>query len=778
MLHLTPAGENRRLAALVFIDVVGFSALAEANEKNARDLLREFRELTRQGIKKHHGHEHDTAGDGFFIEFSSAGDALQFGLELQQNLKDRNLTQLPQKQIQARIGLHVGDVLIHQEGVIGHSVNIAARIQSLAPVGGLCLSQQAVDLIGELAVDLKLKKLKPAHLKNISVPLQVYVVDLSPPAANFNWGRLRKMGLLDWSNSLRYFTAVVALCAFAILVVDILQVFSKGPNVKSEISARTDLSTEWAFRSNSGEWQKYAPSRPWDLMDEMQGRYELRHSFYIHGVPREPALVLGLIPEHSRVFLNGQFLGGSDQLTDLAFYSFDSSLLHRDSANELLVQVKSGPSLNPGVTILPNVGSFLGEFADVRSAVVQNTIRYHIFQSIYLSICGLVWLLSLVFCFASPHNRNYFYVSFYMLLGLLYLAYYSPWVADHFSLEFLRYCKFLAVTSGPFVLLANYFYEFRRHKQEKITNGLLLIWTVGLSLDLFEITRSPTEFLEHGNLILKVAACTSALIWISGLVLNLGPLKGQKGSNRISFANLAMLFGLLNCISLLGAIRENFLLDLFSQNVHSFLFDLSLFTPFLYSVFVLVVMASISFQKHNLLARRKRRDSLIAEVHQLIREHKNPNQVLEQLQQSICTTLEARRSSIYILDSQEKPTEFVLKSMLNQNDAARGVVAETASLTTGLMAYVFANQNSLLIEDVSRDPRLKQVNATFQSSSCMIFPLIEAGSLYGVLTLADKRDNEAFTTEDFVLVSEVQNLVAGLIRSMAEPSRRHLSSVG
>jgi adenylate cyclase len=167
--------EHRKLAAIMFTDMVGYSALAERNEELALELLEEHRRLLRSIFPKHRGSEIKTIGDGFLTEFSSALAAVQCGIEIQEMIAKRNSLNPSQGNFQVRIGIHAGDVIRRDDDVIGDGVNIAARIEPLAEAGGICISQQVFDQV-QNRVGKSLKRIGPVKLKNMTRPLEVYCV--------------------------------------------------------------------------------------------------------------------------------------------------------------------------------------------------------------------------------------------------------------------------------------------------------------------------------------------------------------------------------------------------------------------------------------------------------------------------------------------------------------------------------------------------------------------------------------------------------------------------
>ncbi len=166
-------GAQRRLASIMFSDMVGYSVLAQKNEMLAIELLEEHRRLLRSLFVQFGGREMDAVGDGFFVEFSSAVDAAKCAVAIQKALVERNATATKERQIHLRIGLHVGDVVVDGGRVLGDGVNIAARIQPLAQPGEILLSEDMARQI-QNKVDSPLENLGPQSLKNIATPMQIY----------------------------------------------------------------------------------------------------------------------------------------------------------------------------------------------------------------------------------------------------------------------------------------------------------------------------------------------------------------------------------------------------------------------------------------------------------------------------------------------------------------------------------------------------------------------------------------------------------------------------
>jgi adenylate cyclase len=169
--------EQRRLAAIMFTDMVGYSALSQHNEDLALELLEEHRRIVRAALSRHRGREVKTMGDGFLLEFPSALAAVQAAVEFQQALHDRNQAAPGAPPILLRVGIHVGDVVASGGDIHGDGVNIASRLEPLAPIGGICVSNSVFDQVRN-KLPLPLEAMGPSQLKNISLPVAAYRVVL------------------------------------------------------------------------------------------------------------------------------------------------------------------------------------------------------------------------------------------------------------------------------------------------------------------------------------------------------------------------------------------------------------------------------------------------------------------------------------------------------------------------------------------------------------------------------------------------------------------------
>jgi TolB-like protein len=175
--------ETRKLAAILVSDVVGYSRLAGADEDRILARLRTLRsDLIDPTIAVHHGRVVKRTGDGAIVEFRSAVDAVNFAIEIQRAMAERNAEVAPDKRIELRIGVHLGDVVEESDGdLMGDGVNIAARLQGVAKPGGICISDDTYRQV-KSRLDLKVSDLGPMSLKNIAEPMRAYSLEVGQPA--------------------------------------------------------------------------------------------------------------------------------------------------------------------------------------------------------------------------------------------------------------------------------------------------------------------------------------------------------------------------------------------------------------------------------------------------------------------------------------------------------------------------------------------------------------------------------------------------------------------
>src|SRR6266478_10219767 len=174
---------ERRLAAVLAADVVGYSRLMGTDEAGTLDALTKVRgEFIDSKIAEHQGRTVKVSGDGLLLEFPSVVNAVRCAAEIQRGMRDRNTNVPQERRIEFRIGVNVGDVIVQGEDIFGDGVNVAARLERIAAPGGITISGPVRDHIGN-RLDLAFEDMGEQTLKNIERPIRVYRVCLDNPAA-------------------------------------------------------------------------------------------------------------------------------------------------------------------------------------------------------------------------------------------------------------------------------------------------------------------------------------------------------------------------------------------------------------------------------------------------------------------------------------------------------------------------------------------------------------------------------------------------------------------
>src|SRR5277367_5116397 len=220
--------EIRKIAAILVSDVVGYSRLAGADEDRILARLRALRsDLFDPIIAVHHGRVVKRTGDGALVEFRSVVDAVRCAIEVQNGMVERNAGVPPEKRIEFRVGVHLGDVVEEADGdLMGDGVNIAARLEGVAQPGAICLSEDAYRQVKQ-RLDLKVSDLGLTQLKNIAEPVHIYSLEVGPPASKAAPPtltaavRAKSAALPARRRALSHWYALAAALAIVVLAADV-----------------------------------------------------------------------------------------------------------------------------------------------------------------------------------------------------------------------------------------------------------------------------------------------------------------------------------------------------------------------------------------------------------------------------------------------------------------------------------------------------------------------------------------------------------------------------
>jgi adenylate cyclase len=172
---MTSEESRRKLAAILSADVKSYSRLMSQDEETTVKTLKQHRLTISRLVSEHRGRVVDSPGDNILAEFGSVVDAVKCAVKVQETLKDKNAEMPENRRMEFRIGVNLGDVIEEEQRIYGDGVNIAARIESLAEAGGICISGTAFDHV-ESKLGLEFEYLGEKSVKNIRKPVRVYRV--------------------------------------------------------------------------------------------------------------------------------------------------------------------------------------------------------------------------------------------------------------------------------------------------------------------------------------------------------------------------------------------------------------------------------------------------------------------------------------------------------------------------------------------------------------------------------------------------------------------------
>ena len=184
---------QRRLAAILAADVVGYSRLMERDEAGTHAALKGHRqEIIDPKVTEYHGRIVKLMGDGALVEFASVVDAVECAVDIQRAMAGRNAEMPEDQQIRFRIGINLGDVIVEEADIYGDVINVAARLESLAAPGGICVSQSVFNQ-AKHKVEVGFEDLGEQNVKNIAEPVRIYRVLLEPQAAGMGVSAVKRL---------------------------------------------------------------------------------------------------------------------------------------------------------------------------------------------------------------------------------------------------------------------------------------------------------------------------------------------------------------------------------------------------------------------------------------------------------------------------------------------------------------------------------------------------------------------------------------------------------
>ncbi len=207
---------KRKIAAIFAADIAGYSKLVAEDEEETLRRLQSYRSVMDDFIARAGGRIFNTAGDAVLAEFSSAVEAVRCAIDIQESLRTRNMAYPPSRQMCFRIGITVGDVVERDGDLLGDGVNIAARLEGIAPIGGICISRTVHEQVAN-KLSVQFADIGEQQVKNIPNPVHAYHISMRPDDAQAE-ARAKKPVKSSWpSNSLGVPIAIAGACAVLLI---------------------------------------------------------------------------------------------------------------------------------------------------------------------------------------------------------------------------------------------------------------------------------------------------------------------------------------------------------------------------------------------------------------------------------------------------------------------------------------------------------------------------------------------------------------------------------
>jgi class 3 adenylate cyclase len=774
------SASRRRMAALMFTDIVGYSALASNNELLAFELLEEHRTLLRRLFPIYGGDENKTIGDAFFVEFGSAMEAVQCAIEIQTSLYERNLFAESGRKLQIRIGIHLGDIIDSDGDSYGDPVNIAARVESLAEPGGICITQQVLDHV-ERQLELQIRRIKKNKLKNMGTPTKLYQV-VMPWHKNNKKASLGPFdGISNYFRKTNARSAVLSLWGIALGALFITsgsQVYQNGLQSREfRVSARSpaaatngiapkiDLShRNWDYRlKGEEEWKHFDIDHSWLHSDEIRGNYELKTEFETDTFLKDPALLLGLVSDTYRVFLNDHFIGGSGNYSSVEFFVVDPQFFVKKGNNTLLIEAQTEKSLSPGLTILPNIGgAYFGEFDDVYSNILKYRTHFHVLRSIYLAISIIASILCMAYFFFRREKTRFLYFSLYLVLGSFLLAYYNVYVSASLQYPLHRFMKVVALCLSSFTLCSAWLNVRKNHRLELANNVVGLAFFIGAAISLLAVPATAFQFLTRYNNLLYLTLAYS-LIWVASASFSRWKLKDPSQS-EIAERIAITVFGWSGMLLILQSLKMH--------SLPAFMYEAlgrwTISSPFFFALFITGAGLFDFIAKSKKAVLERQRENLLLSIYEIAEKSPDEETINLSILKKVCAFLNAERATIYLHDEKK---ETLTAALMIGTAQSKPLTKRIIRAHEGIVGHVFDHRAPLLISDIANDLRfkhfahLKDPASSYKTSSCMVFPLVSGKSFVGVLTVADKADGTSFSKTDFTLMNVVSKIIAFLIHN-------------
>ncbi|MBL7715176.1 MAG: GAF domain-containing protein [Bdellovibrionales bacterium] len=780
------APQSRRLAAILFSDIVGYSSMTEKAEGEFHRALEKYRTLFRRILIKNSGREVRVMGDGFFVEFSSAVDAVQCAVEIQSQMSEWNATLPNGLRILTRIGIHLGDVLDLNGEAHGHEVNVSARLEALASPGGICVSEIVRDQVSGKA-DLHFDKVGKFKLKNMSKPIIVYRVAMPWERRMSAYAGLRlrlSQANVVWKTVTANRSSVTAtilglsvlasLFGFIAPIAKSLEItrypdsFLAGTRGPAGRGASQSLAQNWKLapnpRTEPGHWIDIDPNERESVRAEINGEYWMKTELELDVSYQEPTLVLGLVPERHRVYVNGIWVGGAERQNPVPVYSIDPKILKYGQANTILVKAISHENPRAGLTVVPRIGIRIGEFSEIFQATHQDLLVFHLLRTALLAAMSVLTLLSVIYFTFNPTSREFLYFAIFGVVSFLMYLYQSPLLSDSFNARYFGLLKALPLWLMAPVLASAHAAMRKNHSGETTHNISAIL--VGAAVSIWVLTGVNSSRLLQERLNLAYLA-TAVYSFGAGFRF----LREKVGSKRFGdfSGRLIATYLIVNGLFALNSIRGMAAIQLPSE-LRSVFSQLLVFGPISFGAVIISSMLIERLRLSKKAADAEEQNGLSLRIAEIISSRGRTKDKVRQLHQAICMHLGVNRSTLYVAKSFDAEKLFAECIIAPPENVGR--VAQELPLEDGIVGYAYRRRTPVLVQDIENDLRFRDLvrgrsgeeSVAYPTGSCIVFPLLVSDQFVGLVTLTEKANGKMFEPDDFqkiqLLAPEIALLLA------------------